>query len=96
MALYDIRYALGGGFGGVENADWETIEAKSLDDALDEAYQRSADIYESYAGMYGLRSVEDIIEEDDADEAAAQDIYIDERESWLDYEAREHVEGEEE
>jgi hypothetical protein len=94
---YQIRYGLGGGFGGA--GEWEEIEAEDLDAAEQEAYYAACETYENYSGMYGLRSVEEILEElievegweaDGLDEAA-EETYNEERESWLDYEAREYV-----
>jgi hypothetical protein len=91
---YQIRGALGGGFGGVKNAEWETIEAESLADAETAAYDLAISAFESYEGLHGLRSVSDIEEEEDVDPDTAWDIYVDEREGWLDYEAREYTEQE--
>lgn len=95
MPKFQIRYALAGGFGGVENADWETIEAEDLEKATDEAYQGACGVYDSYDGLHGLRSISQIMEEDDCDETEAEQVWEDERESWLDYEARPYVEGSE-
>jgi hypothetical protein len=88
MPKYKIQYGLNGGFGG-DNNDWETIETNSEQDALDIAYRNAIEEYESYEGMYGLRSVEQIMEEDELDEDEAEILYIDERESWLHYEVKE-------
>jgi hypothetical protein len=88
MATFLIRYALGGGFGGCESEEWEEIEAKDLDAAEREAYERACELYESYAGMHGLRDEEQIMEEDEVSAEEAQEIYNDERESWLDFEAK--------
>ncbi len=88
MAKFEIRYALGGGFGGVEQEDWEEIEAKDLDKAMGIAYEQSCQVYESYEGLHGLRGVFEIMEEDNCSEEDAEITWRDERESWLDYEAR--------
>jgi hypothetical protein len=37
--------------------------------------------------MYGIRDINDIIDEDGVDEEEAEMIFNDERESWLDYSA---------
>lgn len=87
--IYEIKYALGGGFGGTKNKDWEEIEADSKEEAEKEAFERACNEYESYAGMYGLRDVGQIIEEDEVDEDDAQEIFEEERERWLDYCVRE-------
>lgn len=86
---FEIRYALGGGFGGCGNKDWEIIEAGSLKEAEEEAYEQACQVYEMYDGMYGLRSVSDIMEEDGLTEEGAEEEWREKRESWLDYEARE-------
>ena len=83
---YIIGYGLSGGFGGIR--DYEVIEASSQEEADDYAYERACENYENYAGMYGLRDVGQIMEEDDIeDEEEAEEIYKEEMESWLDYEA---------
>lgn len=87
-SLYKIRYALGGGFGGCELADWEEVECDTLEDAQDLAYQEAAEIYHSEAGGSGIRDIQEIMEDDDCDEAAAEEIYSDDMESWLEYEAK--------
>jgi hypothetical protein len=84
---FEIRYGLGGGFGGM--GDWEDAYAKTLEEAELEAYERACELYESYEGMYGLRTAEEIMEEDDCSEDEAIMTYEEERESWLDYDVRE-------
>lgn len=86
---FRIRYALAGGFGGCEHADWEEIEAENFEEAEKEAYRLVVEEYEGYEGMYGLRTIEEIMEEDEVEEGEARDIYNDERESWLDWEVEE-------
>ena len=94
MAKFKIKYALGGGFGGVDNKNWEIIEADSLEEAQAEAYRGACGEYYEYEGMYGLRTVEEIMEDDKVDAEEAQDIWNEERESWLDYVAEPYNEGE--
>lgn len=91
---FKIFAGLGGGFGG---AEFQYIkEFASLEDAEEAAWSAAADIYDSYKGMHDLRTVSEIIEEDlqgkeyaDLLEeellAVAEEIYFEERESWLDY-----------
>lgn len=86
---FKIRYALGGGFGGCENMEWEEIEAEDLDEANDIAYENACDEYESYAGMHGIRDIPEIMEEEGVDEEEAQDVFMEDRESWIEYEAEE-------
>ena len=82
---YIIGWGLSGGFGGIR--DYEVIMADSLEEADKEAYQRAIQEYEQYEGMHGLRSVDDIMEEDDVDYDEAEEIYNEEREGWIDYSA---------
>lgn len=85
--LFIIGSGLGGGFGGQRN--FEVIEANSLEDAEKWAWENACDEYESYAGMYGLRDVNQIMEEEEIeDEDWAKEVYEEERESWLDYSAK--------
>ncbi len=86
MAKYQIRYGLGGGFGGC--GDWEDASATTEDAANLEAWERACEEYDMYDGLHGLRNVEMIMEEDDVDETEAFEIYEEERESWLYYEVR--------
>lgn len=93
MSKFYIRYGLGGGFGGCERMDWEEVLCGSLDDAQQEAYQAACEEYESYAGLHGLREIEQIIEDakEDEDECLseeeAEEIFKEERDGWLEYEA---------
>jgi hypothetical protein len=82
---YIIGWGLSGGFGGIR--DYEVIMADSLEEADKEAYQRAIQEYEQYEGMHGLRSVDDIMEEDEVDYDEAEEIYNEEREGWIDYSA---------
>jgi hypothetical protein len=87
---YQIRYALGGGFGGCEMQDWEDCDADTMDEAESFAYEEACQIYESYDGMHGLQSAEDIrLENPDWDDDSVEAEWREQREGWLDYEARE-------
>lgn len=82
--LYIIGYGLGGGFGGQRN--FEVIEADNEEQAEKVAYESACEEYESYVGMYGLRDISQIMEEEEVeDEDEALQIFEEERESWLDY-----------
>lgn len=84
--LFIIGSGLGGGFGGQKN--YEVIEADNLEDAEKWAWESACDEYESYAGMYGLRDLSQIMEEDEIEnEDEAIEVYEEERESWLCYSA---------
>lgn len=85
--LYIIGYGLGGGFGGARN--FEVIQVNSQEEAEKWAWESACEEYENYAGMYGLRDVDEIMKEDEIeDEEEALDIYEQERENWLDYIAK--------
>ena len=81
--LFIIGFGLSGGFGGIH--DYEVIEATGEIDAENQAYEKACEYYESYVGLYGLRDISQIMEEDDVDEEAAEQIYCEEMEDWLDY-----------
>ena len=82
--LYIIGYGLSGGFGGARN--FEVIQADTQEDAESWAWESDCDEYESYVGMYGLRDLSQIMEEDDIeDEDEAIQVYEEERETWLEY-----------
>jgi len=89
MEKWIIGYGLNGGFGGAR--DYEVIEANDEDEASAVAWEKACENYESYAGSNGLRSIEEIMEEDDVEEDEAEGIYEEERESWLDYSAQEYT-----
>jgi len=80
-----ISYGLGGGFGGANN--FEIIDAKDEDEANTYAWEKACEDYESYVGLHGLRTIDEIMEEDNVDEEIAEEIYNQERESWLAYSA---------
>jgi hypothetical protein len=94
-------YKIGYGCGCGDNEDY--IIASSEEAACDLAYEYAVADYESYEGLHGIRDAHDIAEEDygisldDADDATYDEIYqvyIDERESQIDYWAEEITEKE--
>lgn len=85
MAKFQIRYALGGGFGGTQFKDWETIDAKDLAEAEEEACNE----YRSYEGMHGLfNREEELVENPDLTEADLDAMERDDIESWIEFEAQ--------
>jgi hypothetical protein len=80
--FYVIYAGLGGGFGG---ASLDGIEYCTKDKAEESAVEAANETYSSYEGSHGIRTIEEIMEEDEVDEEEAEQIYSDERESWLDY-----------
>ena len=83
MEKYNIYAGLGGSFGGASFITTE--ECKDETAAFKYAYDCAVEIYESYVGYHGLRTVEDIMEEDEVDESEAIEIYQEEMEDWLEY-----------
>ena len=77
----------------------EVIEAKDLEAAEKYAYECAVEDYESYEGLHGVMSLDDVCEEygiEDRDSDEAWDAYREERESQLSYEAIELDETNEE
>lgn len=83
--LFIIGWGLSGGFGGETN--FQVVEANDQEDAETQAYWKCCEEYENYAGMYGLRTEDMIMEEDGCDESQAESTYKEEREDWLEYSA---------
>lgn len=99
MPLYKIFAGLGGGFGGAK--ELYTEECESIEIAHDIAYEEALQCYESYEGMHGLAGWAEAMDEaklycerneDETDEEYEQaledyadEIYIEYRESWIDY-----------
>lgn len=76
---------------GIQKAEYiDTIEAVSEEDATEIAYEYACSDYESYEGLHGIPSMEDIMEDEEiSDYDTAWEVYAQERESWLDYYAEE-------
>lgn len=85
MEYFIINHGLGGGFGGANN--YEVIETGNLEEAEKWAYENACEDYESYLGLYGLRDIEQIMEEEECEEEEADEIMREEREGWIEYNA---------
>lgn len=86
MPKYLIYAGLGGGFGKAELVDEEPLEFEDKEAAEEYAFDCACEHYESYLGMYGLRTIEEIMEQDEIDdEEIAGEVFNEERASWLDY-----------
>jgi hypothetical protein len=94
-------FKLGYGCGCGDNEDY--ITAKDQKEADEIAWEYAREEYEMFEGLYGIRGMAEIAEEDydinidEADDITYNDIeqdYIDERESQLDYWAEEITEKE--
>jgi len=93
--LYRIFAGLSGGFGEATQIDIE--EHINEAEATYSAYNHAMQIYESHAGMGGLDSWEDAVEEAEKQygdineynqsqvDAMAEQIFIEAAESWIDY-----------
>lgn len=94
MTHYKIYAGLSEGFGGANYQYTEEFDNES--DANEAAYFEACNTYESYEGLHGLRTIEDIMKEDNITNVEeAEQIWIEERENWLTYYVEE-VENDEE
>ena len=88
MDKYNIYAGLGGSFGG---ANYKfTIEANSLEEATDVAYQEAVEEYEDYEGLHELKTWGDCAEElgvdvENEDLDDVNDLYNEEIASWIEY-----------
>lgn len=84
---YNIYAGLGGGFGGATYRG--TGDFSSRESAEEMAYQYAIEEYEMYEGYHGIRSWADIADEEcldyEEDEYEINEMYEDERESWMEY-----------
>jgi hypothetical protein len=88
MPYFLIRHGLSGGFGGA--VDDYISDFVDEEEATDVAYECAVEDYQSQEGSNGLRSYDDILEEE-SDEDLADEIYQEEMDSWLDFNAVEVV-----
>lgn len=78
---------MGGGFGGA--GDWEEIEAENEEQANRAAYEAACEDFSTYAGIHGVMSAQDFMDDDDSiTEEEAQEMENEECESWIHYEAK--------
>ena len=85
MAWY-IRYGMGGGYGGTDNCDWEEVKVENLREAEEWANELANDEFES-SGEFDYDAFHE--EYPDATDEEKWEAYCQERESWVEYEARE-------
>lgn len=83
MPYYKIYAGLGGSFGGAQYQ--YTDELDDENEANLAAWEYACEIYENYVGSYGLRSISNIIKEEDCNEDEAWEYYQEDRESWIEY-----------
>jgi predicted nuclease of restriction endonuclease-like RecB superfamily len=83
MPKYKIIY-------GIFEENEEIIEAKNQEEAERMAYEFAVEVYESYEGLHGIRSEDDILnEEENITIEDAYDIYKEEVENTIFYSAEE-------
>ena len=94
---YAIFAGLNGSFGG---ATFQYVDDfNSEEEALNTAYDKAVEVYESYEGCHGLMDLEDVrndLRESFGEEPGEDDVrerYLEEVESWLDYGVEEYEEG---
>jgi len=76
--------------GGCFNIDEDESVTATIDHnaAVNEAYEMACESYDSYAGLHGIMSEEDYIEEGEAENFdEAWELYREDRESTVEYEA---------
>ena len=84
MTKFKIFAGLGGGFGGARFVGIEEHESRS--EASKNAYEYAVEEYESYGGLHGLRTREEVMEEDEIeDEDIGDEAYREEIEGWIEY-----------
>lgn len=81
MEKYLISFGIG------QSLTHTVEECKNIEEAENIGWSESAQEYDSMAGMHGLRTREEIMEEEECDEIEADMTYREERESELDYSA---------
>lgn len=84
MPKFKVSWSGGPGMG----EDEEVKEFPNLNAAENYAYEKAKEEYESYLGSHGIRDVEEIIDDGDADdEDEAWGVIQDEMESSIDFSA---------
>lgn len=90
---FKIYAGLNGGFGGADYC--YTAEFDNIDQAEQAAYEEAIQEYESYEGLHGILSYEELKEElekeflEELSEEEATEYYLEERDGWLDYYVKE-------
>lgn len=83
---YNIYAGLSGSFGG---ATYQGALEGSEDEAERTAWEYAIEEYESYGGMHGLLTWDDVAEENELnpreDIEEIDDLYMEEIESWIEY-----------
>lgn len=87
---WKIYYASGIGGDRVDMKDGpdEIEEFSTRDEAIKYAWEKACEEYDNYAGLHGIRDVDEIMDEEGVDEDEAWEIYREERENSVDYDAK--------
>lgn len=86
---FKIYYASGIGGDTVEFKDGpdEIQDFKNREKAIIYAWEMACEEYDQYAGLHGIRDIDEIMDEESVGKEEAEAIFTDERESYLDYDA---------
>lgn len=86
---FNIYYASGiGGDSIDENTPQEIGDFKDKKSAIHYVWEQACEDYDQYAGLHGIRDLQEIIDDGDAwNEDEAQEVYNDERENSIEYDA---------
>jgi len=87
---FKIYYASGIGGDQIDYGDSppETGNFKNRDEAIEYAWEMACQEYDSYAGLHGIRTPEEIMDDEDVDEKEAEEVYREERENVIEYDAK--------
>ncbi len=90
MAKYELFAGMGGSFGGAESCG--VYEYDTAEEANAAAYELAVEEYQSYEGLHGIPSYEDVRREyiemygdEDPDEDFVQEYYEEEMSGWIEY-----------
>ncbi len=87
MTVKLTYYKISGGVWNSEEFE-EVTAAKDYDTAIHEAYLMALESYDSYAGLHGIMSEQDYIDEGEAENYdEAWELYREDRENTVEYEA---------
>lgn len=94
MAKFKLFAGMGGSFGGAQSCG--VYEYDNLQQAEEAAYELAVEEYQSYEGLHGIPSYEDVRNEyietygdEDPDEDLIQEYYEEEMSNWIVYYAEE-------
>lgn len=90
MAKFELFAGMGGSLGGAQSCG--IYEYDNIEEADQAAYELAVEEYQSYEGLHGIPSYEEVYEsyieqygDEDLDEEIVREYYIEEIESWIVY-----------